>query len=697
MKHERMTASAFLMAVILAVLISFCAVMCLRDAFNMDGEPWILLAACGLAAVPSALSARLKRSWTVNLAAAAVYGAALVWKREQLRQSVRTVIYAITSEYAKAFDTMRVVGAQDGEALWALLALAVPMAWMIAGLHGREGGSLLTLLLVMPVLVLVLLVVDLAPVLWLILLTGGLLVVLVSHSVRERSAAEGSRLAWWLVLPTVILVSGITVLWPPADYVRADWSEALQKLVEAKTSVQAQMHTWQQEIADPRPQWDRELKTVDLRRIGPKKLTGAPVLQYRADGAVSYLRGVSLAVYEDNAWKALPTEQYKAYALPDEPLLGSIVGTNLLEVETLTAEPQLYTAYCLSQVPETGGAVDDAYLQNTDRLKSYRVFFAPDLRTPVGTSPESDRLAAEVYTQVPEELRGPLEAIAAENGLTGASAGTVADFVRTSGVYDLNTPSMPAGKDFVLYFLQESHQGYCVHFASAAVMLLRTVGIPARYVTGYAVEGPQTQWNQVLEDDAHAWVEYYTAGIGWRPLDPTPADAGTGEPAQNAQPQDDPTGGAPQRPEGSEPESVPETSPSGAPEEVRGTDFAGIRNTARPLPRALLWLLVLPGLALALWLRRWFGLRRRRERCEKGHPNRRTLAYWRWLVQLSRAEEKTVEEPLLCLAEKARFSQHTMDEAEIAQLRQAVEACIRQLQGCPLGKRLWYQYGLVLF
>ena len=57
MKHERMTASAFLMAVILAVLISFCAVMCLRDAFDMGGEPWILLAACGLAAVPSALSA----------------------------------------------------------------------------------------------------------------------------------------------------------------------------------------------------------------------------------------------------------------------------------------------------------------------------------------------------------------------------------------------------------------------------------------------------------------------------------------------------------------------------------------------------------------------------------------------------------------------------------------------------------------
>ena len=56
-----------------------------------------------------------------------------------------------------------------------------------------------------------------------------------------------------------------------------------------------------------------------------------------------------------------------------------------------------------------------------------------------------------------------------------------------------------------------------------------------------------------------------------------------------------------------------------------------------------------------------------------------------------------MEEPLLCLAEKARFSQHTMDEAEIAQLRQAVEACIRQLQEFPLGKRLWYQYGLVLF
>ena len=58
--------------------------------------------------------------------------------------------------------------------------------------------------LLIPVLLLSLIIVDLAPVLWLILLTGALMVLTISHSVRERSPAEGSRLAWWLVLPTLI-------------------------------------------------------------------------------------------------------------------------------------------------------------------------------------------------------------------------------------------------------------------------------------------------------------------------------------------------------------------------------------------------------------------------------------------------------------------------------------------------------------
>ncbi|MFB6187273.1 MAG: DUF3488 and DUF4129 domain-containing transglutaminase family protein, partial [Halobacteriaceae archaeon] len=75
-------------------------------------------------------------------------------------------------------------------------------------------------------------------------------------------------------------------------------------------------------------------------------------------------------------------------------------------------------------------------------------------------------------------------------------------------------------------FLFEMNKGYCVYFASAMVMMLRTQGIPARYVVGY------TSGQRVAEDkwvvrglDSHAWVEVYFPDIGWVKFDPTPSGA----------------------------------------------------------------------------------------------------------------------------------------------------------------------------
>ena len=89
-----------------------------------------------------------------------------------------------------------------------------------------------------------------------------------------------------------------------------------------------------------------------------------------------------------------------------------------------------------------------------------------------------------------------------------------------------------AGTDSVLYFLNESHAGNNTQFASAAVLLCRMVGLPARYVVGYAA--PQSLFTTagdgscraVLQDDnAHAWAEIYLAGQGWTPLEVTPGMA----------------------------------------------------------------------------------------------------------------------------------------------------------------------------
>ena len=74
-------------------------------------------------------------------------------------------------------------------------------------------------------------------------------------------------------------------------------------------------------------------------------------------------------------------------------------------------------------------------------------------------------------------------------------------------------------------FLFTRRTGYCEHYASAMVILLRTLGIPARLVTGFLA----TEWNEfgnyytVRQRDAHAWVEVYFPRAGWVTMDPTPA------------------------------------------------------------------------------------------------------------------------------------------------------------------------------
>ncbi|BFH66611.1 hypothetical protein J27TS7_35840 [Paenibacillus dendritiformis] len=86
-----------------------------------------------------------------------------------------------------------------------------------------------------------------------------------------------------------------------------------------------------------------------------------------------------------------------------------------------------------------------------------------------------------------------------------------------------DTEVPPAGRDFVDYFLFEARQGYCNHFSSAMAVLLRTQGIPARWVKGFA-PGELTGPGQytVRSSDAHAWVEVYFPTVGWVPFEATP-------------------------------------------------------------------------------------------------------------------------------------------------------------------------------
>ncbi len=75
---------------------------------------------------------------------------------------------------------------------------------------------------------------------------------------------------------------------------------------------------------------------------------------------------------------------------------------------------------------------------------------------------------------------------------------------------------------FLDYFLLESREGYCNHFATAFVLLARAEGIPARYVQGYCIPLGEESTTVVTSSFAHAWPEVYIKNIGWIPFEPTP-------------------------------------------------------------------------------------------------------------------------------------------------------------------------------
>lgn len=85
--------------------------------------------------------------------------------------------------------------------------------------------------------------------------------------------------------------------------------------------------------------------------------------------------------------------------------------------------------------------------------------------------------------------------------------------------------SIPPGEDIdpIEYFLLDGKQGFCNYYATAEVLMLRSIGIPARLAVGYAQGEPNIQESiyTVRERDLHAWPEVYFAGYGWVEFEPT--------------------------------------------------------------------------------------------------------------------------------------------------------------------------------
>jgi protein-glutamine gamma-glutamyltransferase len=131
------------------------------------------------------------------------------------------------------------------------------------------------------------------------------------------------------------------------------------------------------------------------------------------------------------------------------------------------------------------------------------------LRLPIGSNPRATALGAEWRAAAASDAEVLKRAIA---------------FLRQGGyTYTLEPPLL--GEQPVDEFLFSTRAGFCEHFSSAFVFLMRAAGIPARVVTGYQ-GGDLNSVDSIItvrQSDAHAWAEVFLAGVGWLRVDPTAA------------------------------------------------------------------------------------------------------------------------------------------------------------------------------
>lgn len=113
----------------------------------------------------------------------------------------------------------------------------------------------------------------------------------------------------------------------------------------------------------------------------------------------------------------------------------------------------------------------------------------------------------------------------ADSGSDREIIGRALDWIHREFSYSLETPLL--GRNSVDEFLFGTRLGFCEHFSSSFVVLMRAAGIPARVVTGYAGGYRNKLGNfwLIRQSDAHAWAEVWLPGQGWQRVDPTAAVA----------------------------------------------------------------------------------------------------------------------------------------------------------------------------
>ncbi len=281
---------------------------------------------------------------------------------------------------------------------------------------------------------------------------------------------------------------------------------------------------------------------VDLRLRG--RLSDALVMRVRAPQPALW-RGQVYDTFDGTTWTAsderqslIPTGWGPPTFIPPAGPPGLAPEEPVVQTFYVVGrQPNIvFGAYRISQVyfPEGPLAVDSEGSVRAPVLLEPETIYSVVSRLPVAT-PGMLRSAGrqepadlvDRYTQLPTDL--PARVVELAHRITDAQP-TVFDkvmaverWLHTHTRYRLDVPPEPESVDAVDWFLFERRTGLCEHIASAMAVMLRSVGIPTRFVVGF---GPGernvlTGYFDVRQSDAHAWLEVYYPNVAWMQYDPT--------------------------------------------------------------------------------------------------------------------------------------------------------------------------------
>ncbi|HWW79332.1 MAG TPA: DUF3488 and transglutaminase-like domain-containing protein [Steroidobacteraceae bacterium] len=234
-----------------------------------------------------------------------------------------------------------------------------------------------------------------------------------------------------------------------------------------------------------------------------------------------YWRGPVLHDFDGYTWKRRPGGGYLPkpleyagntyrYRVTLEPSQQRWWFT--LDTVDHSPSPNVFFSYDFELVardPVTDTTIFDAVSHTLTRSTEPLSKLARQVETqwPAGRNPRSLQLARDIRGRVSSD---------------GAFVDAVLKLLRTGGfVYSLTPPLLDY--DSVDDFLFNTRSGFCGHYASAFVALMRGAGIPARVVTGYlgGEWNPIGEYFIVRQSDAHSWAEVWLEGRGWTRIDPT--------------------------------------------------------------------------------------------------------------------------------------------------------------------------------